>query len=209
VIVEPTALRSSVEAYYTRKVLTFGPTPLGVDWPSTPSLELRLVQLLKVCDFSTPISLNDLGCGYGAALALLRTRRPNAHIDYLGVDLSAAMVDQARTKWAQRPLTRFLVGHECGRLADYSIASGIFNVKLGNELASWTVHVRQTLLDLHRSSRHGFAVNFMRPVAWAAGIDELYAAEPAEWIGYCRGELGRSVELLEGYGLPEYSLLVR
>ena len=94
-------LRASVEAYYTRKIRTFGATPLGVDWPSTPSLELRLVQLLKVCDFSTPFSLNDLGCGYAAALDLIGTRWPANQVDYLGVDLSADMIAHARLQQLQ------------------------------------------------------------------------------------------------------------
>ena len=44
---------------------------LGVDWPNQGSQYLRFVQLLKICDFGQPISLNDFGCGYGALLEYL------------------------------------------------------------------------------------------------------------------------------------------
>lgn len=201
-------LRASVEAYYTRKVRTFGATPLGVDWPSTPSLELRLVQLLKVCDFSTPFSLNDLGCGYAAALDLIGTRWPANQVDYLGVDLSADMIAHARRRWHHRPGADFIVGRECGRAADYSIASGVFNVRLDHSAQLWTAHIRIMLTDLQRSSRKGFAVNFMLPAA-VIGVPELYGSLPDPWVAYCETVLGRPVELVQGYGLPEYTLLVR
>jgi SAM-dependent methyltransferase len=201
-------LRASVEAYYTRKVRTFGATPLGVDWPSTPSLELRLVQLLKVCDFSAPFALNDFGCGYAAALDLIERRWPANQIDYLGVDLSADMIAHARRRWHHRPGADFIVGNECGRAADYSIASGVFNVRLDHSTQLWTAHIQAILTDLHRSSRRGFAVNFMLPAA-AAHAPELYGSQPDSWVDYCETVLGRSVELVQGYGMPEYSLLVR
>lgn len=201
-------LRASVEAYYTRKIRTFAATPMGVDWPSTPSLELRLVQLLKVCDFSAPFSLNDLGCGYAAALDLIEQRWPANRIDYLGIDLSADMIAHARRRWRQRPGADFIVGHECGRVADYSIASGVFNVRLDYGTQLWRGHIRAMLMDLHRRSRRGFAVNFMLPAA-AAHAPELYGSLPGPWVAYCETALGRSVELVQDYGMAEYSLLVR
>lgn len=201
-------VRAGVEAYYTRKIKTFGPTPHGVDWPSTPSLELRLVQLLKVCDMSRAFSLNDLGCGYAAALDLIERRWSGNQIDYLGIDLSADMVAQARGRWPRRAATNFIAGHQCGRTADYSIASGVFNVRLDCDTPLWTAHVQAIMSDLHRSSRCGFAVNFMLPEA-ALGIPELYGARPDPWVELCEKRFGRTVELVQGYGLPEYTLLVR
>ena len=102
----------------------------------------------------------------------------------------------------------FIVGRECGRAADYSIASGVFNVRLDHSAQLWTAHIRIMLTDLHRSSRKGFAVNFMLPAA-VTGVPELYGSLPDPWVAYCETVLGRPVELVQGYGLPEYTLLVR
>ena len=82
------AVHTGISDYYTAKIRKFGATPLGVDWTCLPTQELRFVQLLKVCDFTSPLSLNDLGCGYGAkALApkpgqkpVRDQRLPEAHI---------------------------------------------------------------------------------------------------------------------------------
>ena len=55
---------ADVEAYYSARVAKHGATPLGVDWSCWASQNLRFVQLLKLCDFSGPFVLNDIGCGF-------------------------------------------------------------------------------------------------------------------------------------------------
>jgi trans-aconitate methyltransferase len=85
---------ASIEAYYSARVAKYGATPLGVDWSCQATQSLRFVQLLKICDFAAPFTLNDIGCGYGALAAFLAMRYPEAKIDYLGLDLSRAMVSR-------------------------------------------------------------------------------------------------------------------
>src|SRR5580704_17023731 len=120
----------TIERYYTAKIRRYGATPPGVDWSCGTNQELRFAQLLKLCDFSEAFSLNDLGCGYGALLSYLEKSHAEATIDYLGIDLSAAMTCHAERLWTNRARIAFLVGTANPRIADYSIASGIFNVKL-------------------------------------------------------------------------------
>ena len=111
----------TIEAYYSSAVAKHGATPRGVDWTCVATQELRFVQLVKICDFATPFSLNDAGCGYGALLAYLSRRHPAAVIDYLGTDLSPAMIRHAKRRW-RRPGVRFVVAGASPRLADYSLA---------------------------------------------------------------------------------------
>lgn len=206
------ALYAGIDRYYSHKVNLHGPTPAGVDWPCQPTQELRFEQLLRVCGAQMPFSLNDIGCGYGALLAFLADRHKHAaSIDYLGVDLSAAMIAQARLLWRERPLTEFLAGNASTRMADYSIASGIFNVKLNQPQALWKTFIARTLADMHRSSRLGFAVNFLAPLAKGEeSPPELYRAAPEHWQRHCEQALGVKVEVVQGYGLPEeYTLLAR
>ena len=201
-------LRDSVRTYYSAKLERHGSTPRGVDWPNAISQQLRFVQLLKLCDFATPFSLNDLGCGYGALLEFLAMRYGGAAIEYRGIDLSPDMVAAARKCWADRQDATFAVGSQCDHPADYSLASGVFNVRLGHPVAAWESYVEQILTDLHQSSRIGFAVNFMRPHDTLPMEDGLYRTEPPRWIGFCES-LGGKVELVEDYGLREFTLLIR
>jgi SAM-dependent methyltransferase len=202
-------LRAKVRNYYSGTIERHGPTPLGVDWPNAASQYLRFVQLLKLCDFGQPFSLNDLGCGYGALLEYLAMRHADAAITYRGIDLSTAMVAAARERWAGERHAEFAVGAKCGRLADYSISSGTFNVRLGHALPDWENHIEAMLTDLCAASRIGFAANFMLPHDDSPMEDALYRVAPQHWVGFCRQELGCSVSLLKGYGLREFTLLVR
>ena len=203
-------LYADIARYYTHKVTTHGTTPLGVDWPCVPTQELSFVQLLRLCDFKTPFSLNDVGCGYGAVLRLLAKRHRRLHIDYLGVDLSPAMVLQARRLWHKRASTEFVIGNASPRLADYSIASGIFNVKLNQPEAAWLQFIKTTLSAMHATSRRGFAVNFLAPLREGLTAQpELYRARPDLWARHCEREFGMAVEMLADYGMQEHTMLAR
>ncbi len=204
------AIRAGIAAYYTAKVTTFGATPLGVDWTCVPTQELRFVQLLKLCDFTMPFSLNDLGCGYGALITYLDRRHRDCSIDYVGVDLSAAMVRRARRLWRGRSGVRFARGHAIPRIADYSIASGIFNVQLQQPRGAWEAFIAETLQQLHRTSARGFAVNFVASPRRGKPIRTvLYGTQPERWAGYCAARFGAATEVIDGYGLREFTLLVR
>ena len=207
-------LFGQVGQYYSKKITTYGPTPFGVDWSCVPTQEMRFVQLLKICAFSggtnRAISLNDIGCGYGALLAFLDKRHRKKKIDYLGVDISPAMIAQARLRWKARAVTSFQVGSSGFRVADYSVASGIFNVKLTQPTAMWEKMIGYILSEMHTTSQRGFSVNFLTPMPdGTSHIPELYCAPPDVWCSYCQQTLGAQVEVVTGYGLREYTLLVR
>lgn len=202
-------LLADVARYYDGKVLAFGPTAFGVDWPSLPAIHARLLKLLEVCEFTGGGSINDLGCGWGAALEVLGHLHPQAAIDYLGIDVAPSMVDTARAHWAQHEHAQFTVGARCPRTADCTIASGIFNVKLGHSRDEWEQHVRDTLMDMHRHSRAGFAANFMLPSPRTHGIAELYGTEAQPWVRFCETATGRRVEVAQVADLAEFTLLVR
>lgn len=201
------ALHEGIASYYTTKVQTHGPTPRGVDWSCPLTQELRFIQLLRLCDFSQPFSLNDLGCGYGALVGFMGKRHRATPVDYLGVDLSAAMVAQAQQLWHKRKRVAFAVGGASPRVADYAVASGIFNVRLNEPLGRWQAFIEQTLQDLARNSRKGFAVNFLAPLqADVEGKPELYRTAPAPWVTYCEQVLGLRVTVLSSYGMQEFTL---
>ena len=201
---------AAVAGYYGERLRRFGATPLGVDWPHRPNQELRLLQLLRLCDFSAPCSLNDVGCGYGALRGLLSRRQRRAQIDYLGTDVSAAMVAAARRRWRRRADCAFEVAAGATRVADYSLASGIFNVKLDCPLPDWEALVARTLDNLRRHSRLGYGVNFIDPPApGQASPPELYRPPAEQWLAHlARHQPDCDVALLRGYGLPEYTLWV-
>jgi SAM-dependent methyltransferase len=203
-------VHAGIAEYYTGKIRKFGATPLGVDWTCVPTQEMRFVQLLKLCDFTSPLSLNDLGCGYGALLSYLDWRHPGCTIDYLGIDLSQAMLRRARRLWRNRSNVSFVHDHASPRLADYSVASGIFNVRLNQPRDLWERFVATALDQLHRTSRRGFSVNFMRaPPVGTPERQGVYSTGPERWAQYCTDQFGAATEVIDGYGLREFTLIVR
>ena len=202
-------LKSRVRTHYSATIASFGSTPFGVDWQNLAGQQLRFMQLLRICDFDVPISINDFGCGYGALLSYVAEWHPQAKIDYRGIDLSPSMIAAAKELWAKQPAATFAVGSKCLRRADYSIASGVFNVRLCQPVDLWEAYIAQILRDLLDHSRAGFAVNFMLPHDDSPTEEELYRSPMRRWVTFCRNELGCMVKPLTGYGLREFTLLVR
>lgn len=201
---------AGIEAYYSDRIARFGATPLGVDWTCMATQYLRFVQLLRICDFGDTFSLNDFGCGYGALLDFCSERHPHWTIDYLGIDLSERMVAAARSKRGQESRAVFHVGAAAPRSADVCIASGLFNVCLSIPRAEWEEFVRDTLREMRRTCAAGFSANFMAPLpAGAAPVPQLYRTEAQPWVEFCRQDLGCRVQLVEDYGLREFTLLAR
>ena len=203
-------IHKRISEYYTSKVKEFGCTPFGVDWTCVATQEMRFVQLLKLCDFSSPCTINDLGCGYGALAGFLGRWHGACPVDYLGIDLSEEMVRRARQQWRGADRVRFTIGCRSPRVADYSLASGIFNVRLEEPEDRWNSFVRSTLGDLAATSSRGFAVNFIdRPPSGAWVPPGLYTTSPEPWIEYCSEHVGADVELVKDYGMREFTLLIR
>ncbi|CCD96681.1 putative S-adenosyl-L-methionine (SAM)-dependent methyltransferase [Bradyrhizobium sp. ORS 375] len=207
------AICSDVDAYYSACVARHGATPRGVDWSCEATQGLRFVQLMKLCDGSEPFSLNDIGCGYGALVPFLAARFASCEIDYLGIDLSRAMISRARRRFAG-PQRRFVVASESPRVADYSVASGIMNVNVGYAREAWEDYVKAMLERMFATSRRGFAVNFMRTVPDQEPESDpaarrLYRTTPDVWAAHCEQAFAAQVEVLGNYGMKEFTLLVR
>jgi SAM-dependent methyltransferase len=197
-----------VADYYTAKLAQYGETPQGVDWNSEESQVLRFEQLNKVIDASLAFSLNDLGCGYGALFDYLDAHYPE--FTYNGCDVSASMIHAAQNRYAHHPNARFVVAAKPPELADYGIASGIFNVRLGRNNAEWRDYLEDTLDGLNRTSRWGFAFNCLTSYSDADKVrDYLYYADPCALFDLCKRRYSRYVALLHDYGLYEFTILVR
>ena len=207
-----TELHTAVAEYYGQKVRRHGATPAGADWLSAAGQDLRLALLLRVCDLTRPFSLNDLGCGYGALLNYLQSRHPGLQMDYLGIDASPDMVSCAAYRLQRHPAPQsmkahFIQGSAAPRVADYAVASGIFNVVPPAGRSLWPSLIAHTLSGLHSCSQYGFAVNFLGVAPEQPDEPRLYRTPPEPWIAYCEDELGTKVTLIDGYALNEFTIL--
>lgn len=204
-----TSLLSEVGNYYSDKLEKHGDTPNGVDWNGETSQELRFEQLSKVIQSADgDFSINDLGCGYGALLDYLDD---NFSINsYLGVDICEDMITSARNRYKSIKSAQFLTGAEPNAIADYGIASGIFNVRLERSDGEWRDHIETTLDLLDRTSEKGFSFNCLTSYSDEdKKRDYLYYADPCYIFDFCKRHYSRHVALLHDYGLYEFTVLVR
>lgn len=197
-----------VRQYYSDKIETHGATPRGVDWNSLGSQEMRFEQLLEICDRTRAFSINDYGCGYGALVEYMTDRGYAFH--YRGFDISAQMIAKARELHGGLEHCQFFTDESRLTAADYTVASGIFNVKLQTSGEEWEGYLLHTLGRIAELSEKGFAFNLltkysdrdlMRP--------DLYYADPLFLFDYCKKNFSRLVSLLHDYPLYEFTILVK
>jgi SAM-dependent methyltransferase len=196
-----------VRDYYTDKIQTYGAVAQGVDWNSQESQELRFEQLIKICSGDS-FSLIDYGCGYGHLLEFIS--RKKSDITYIGYDLSSEMIAKSATMHSN--LTRATFYSDVQQLspADFTIASGIFNVKLSHSDDLWQDYVIETLKIFDNLSKNGFAFNILTSYSDKEFMREnLYYADPCFYFDFCKRHFSKNIALLHDYGLYEFTILVR
>jgi SAM-dependent methyltransferase len=202
------SIRSRVQQYYDEKIQAHGPTPRGVDWNSPESQQMRFLQLLKVIDGTGPFTINDFGCGYGALADYIQKRGQS--FVYCGFDISDHMIARAEELHSAVTHVSFVSRESDLPENDYTVASGIFNVKLNTPAVDWEKYIIETLGTINVLSRKGFAFNvltrysdaeFMRP--------DLYYADPLFLFDYCKTKFSRLVSLIHDYPLYEFTIQVR
>ncbi|MDB5619740.1 class I SAM-dependent methyltransferase [Tardiphaga sp.] len=197
-----------VADYYTSKLAQHGATPQGVDWNGEASHELRHRQFLRLLEANPDGSVLDLGCGFGDFLRFLRARAYRG--DFIGYDIAPGMIAEASRLHAADARSRWQVSAQPTEAADFAIASGIFNVKGDVSSETWNSYVDETIDVLAKAGRDGFAFNMLslssdperrRP--------NLHYADAPTMLATCLQRYGRSVALLQDYGLYEFTVIVR
>lgn len=200
-------IKQNVEKYYTSKIDSYGISPKGVDWNSVESQELRFKQLLKICNLNSHFTINDLGCGYGAMFEYML--KNNLNFQYFGYDLSQSMIDKANKLFPNYNNATFKLG-ETLQQADYTIASGIFNVRQNETDKKWLEYIIHTIQFMNKNSSKAFSFNVLTKYSDKEYMrDYLYYADPCYLFDYCKRNFSRNVALLHDYDLYEFTIIVR
>ena len=130
--------------------------------------------------------------------------------EYNGFDLSVQMIDAARKEYSD--LRHCVFSSVEGHLgvADYTVASGIFNVKLQTSYKKWKGYVLHTLGKIAELSKKGFAFNVLTKYSDPEFMrDNLFYADPLFLFDYCKRNFSRFVAVLHDYQLYEFTILVK
>lgn len=205
----PSTLLKGIDAYYTERVLRYGSSPQGVDWNSEESQLLRFNQILKVVTEDAFFSMNDLGCGYGKLYVVMKEKY--RQFSYRGYDISAEMINMARSLHIAADC-KFVHVDNPSILdqSDYTVSSGIFNVKLGASDQDWLAYIMTTLATMNHYSKKGFSFNVLTKYSDPEYMkDYLYYADPCLLFDHCKRTFSRNVALLHDYNLYEFTIIVR
>jgi SAM-dependent methyltransferase len=202
--------RSEINDFYREKLKDFGASARGMGWRDEASQQVRFAQVLKIIK-DEPFTLNDLGCGNAEIVSLLESRFGNRYF-YTGYDALNEMITLARRQFKHNRQVEFVEIADYKQLtpADYSIASGIFNVRNNIRDEEWQAYILQTLRAMSENSRKGFSFNaltsysdpnLMRP--------ELFYSDPLVLFDFCKIHFSRNVALLHDYDLYDFTILVK
>jgi SAM-dependent methyltransferase len=153
-------------------------------------------------------SLLDYGCGYGAMLVFLKTQY--ADFQYLGLDISEEMIAQAIKNHVPDANVSWKTNLAEGEQCDYTIASGIFNVRLGTGDEEWKKYILDTLDNINKHTNKGFSFNMLTSYSDKEYMrDYLYYADPAFFFDYCKRNFSKYVAVMHDYPLYEFTIIVR
>lgn len=202
----------SIERTYGRALKVFGATHRGVGWLQPDAQENRfkvLAELFGPDADQGGISVIDLGCGYGAMFEALQDQPQMQGSRYIGYDVSADMVAEARQRISD-PRAEFHTAYEARENGDYSFVCGAYNMKLLNPTDLWRDYIEASLTQLWSKTRRGLAFNLLSIETPADEQDyKFYYGDAEDFAAFCRTALGGHVEIRSDYGPPEWTIFVR
>lgn len=200
---------AKVSKLYSDSLKKYGVDSRSAGWKDEASQRLRFEKLLYLIETGVvrEITVNDLGCGYGALYQFIKKNSSITITRYYGYDISPEMIETARSVIKSDDAI-FIESDRTLYMADYSFVSGIFNVKLEQDDASWEDYVKSVLRNLNDNSIRGFAFNALSTYV-DYKEDHLFYADPLLLFDYCKKHFSKKVTLLHDYPLYEWTMIVR
>jgi SAM-dependent methyltransferase len=198
----------AAETHYSGKIKKYGPTFKGVDWGYEKGQQIRFEQLLKPIDLPKVSTIIDYGCGYGALLDYLDQKGFRG--DYTGYDISPRMVSKAKELHKFKGEHIYYTANASNlKESDYTLASGIFNVKLKTCDKKWCDYILYTLDQIAKLSRLGFVFNILSSrTPQELKENDLFYADPDFIFNYCTQRFSNLVTISHDYPLPDFTVFV-
>ena len=204
-------IENNLQNYYDQHLKTYGPGAMGVGWKNEAAQQIRFDQLAKIIERFPGFTLNDLGCGAGDCYSYLNARYP-IDFQYYGYDMLESMLDKVITRFSSCENAHWIKIDNAYELlpADYTIASGIFNLKYTIEESDWKSYIVETLHQVNQKSSRGFAFNMLTIYSDKEFMkEELYYADPLYFFDLCKKNFSKNVALLHDYFEYDFTILVR
>ena len=204
-------IEKDLMGYYKSNLDNYGPGAMGVGWKNEMAQQIRFEQLAKIIGAESNFSINDMGCGVGDFYNYL-SGKSYGYFDYYGYDMLEPMLALAKVKFAGEKNIRWTRIDNARDLytADYTVASGIFNLKYAIEESEWLNYIIDALGHINKKSSRGFAFNVLTAYADKELMREhLYYSDPLFFFDLCKKHFSKNVALLHDYYEYDFTILVR
>ncbi len=204
---------TEIKSYFNKKIKEHGPNPEGLGWNGVDAQKIRLEQIIKVIppSIQSNFTINHLGCGYGFLYEELLANN-FFHFKYRGYDISEEMIKAAKVNNTRHKDLDFLLIEDSSEmlLSDFTVSSGIFNVKMNFSDEKWYSYIIQTLKNMNKKSEHGFSFNMLTSYSDKEYMrDDLYYGDSCHFFDFCKKNFSKNVSLLHDYNLYDFTIIVR
>lgn len=182
-----------------------------VGWRDELAQARRFQQLYKLVENEDEIQIADLGCGLADFYNFLEKYKKN--FIYVGYDLSEDMIKNAE-KRIDKNKNNIELNHitktEDMAEHDFTILSGIFNMKREVSNEEWLNYILNQLKIINSKSKKGFAFNLLTSYSDDEyKKDELFYAEPSFFFDFCKKNFSKNIALLHDYDEYDFTIIVR
>lgn len=201
---------NDLKQYYGNRRSHFSDESQSVGWKDLTSQWVRFDQIYKIMEHDAGYSVNDLGCGLAHFADYLHQKQ--SVFRYAGYDMLDEMIDAAMQKQSKFANATFRKIQQTSDLAeaDYTVASGIFNLRYGMSTEDWTQYMLDTLAIMNHKSRKAFAFNALTKYSDPDFMqDELHYSDPLFLFDHCKRNFAKDVALLHDYKQYDFTILVR
>ncbi|MDH5750206.1 MAG: class I SAM-dependent methyltransferase [Rhodospirillales bacterium] len=207
------AFLTPIANHYSHRLETYGASPQGVFWRNAEGQTLRfelLIGIFRPEDDAGGITVNDLGCGYGAFFDFLKDHPAMKEGRFYGYDMCEDMTALARGRIAD-PRASFEHALTATHRGDYSFVSGTFNMNMDIGEADWLDYIKASLTHLWSATDKGLAFNMLdrKESTRLPRQQGLYYADAETFIRFCKQTLSSDVELIDSDPLREWTIYVR
>ena len=207
-----TTLNSILSSTIEKSVAARGAKPEAVWLDREGALEKgtrRCEALFRMLDDDGSFTLLDVGCGPGFAVPFLEERFGPMAGRYLGIDISEALILEARRLWTdQRFEVRDIVADPLPqRSFNYTVLNGVLTAKYSLSDEAMENFACQILESCWQATKTAMSFNVMSPhVDWTR--DDLFHWSLDKAAAFSVARLSRNLNIISDYGLYEYSVQV-
>jgi len=207
---DTTSILDLIAKGYSLQYQEKGTSHEAVLWAKEEDQIARFQKLFDMVkdDFPTEkVSINDLGCGYGAFFDFIKMHPSLNSGHFYGYDICPDFIIAAQ-QLIQDPRAYFDISPVATHKADFSFASGTFSLRGPETDEHWTLYIKDSLRNYFKMTQKAMVFNLLDQAA-STKYDWLYYADPDDFFEFCSKALSKDCDMSLDPELDGFTIAVR